>query len=58
MAGGNIGGSERQNDFANLPDYYQTFVRNYDQALGRVVSLDPDTEVAESLSGYHYAGNN
>ena len=52
------GGSEWQNDFSNLPDYYQTFYRNYDAALGRFISLDPKSESTESMSGYHYAGNN
>jgi RHS repeat-associated protein len=52
------GGSEWQNDFSNLPDYYQTFFRNYDQALGRFVAVDPLTEAAESLTGYNYSANN
>jgi len=52
------GGSEWQNDYNNLPDYYQTFYRNYDAALGRFVGVDPMAEVTESLSTYHYAGNN
>ncbi|MBB6129404.1 DUF6443 domain-containing protein [Mucilaginibacter lappiensis] len=52
------GGSEWQNDYNNLPDYYQAFYRNYDAALGRFISLDPMSEVAESMSGYHYASNN
>jgi hypothetical protein len=41
-----------------LPDYYQTFFRNYDQALGRFVAIDPMAEAAESLTGYNYSGNN
>jgi len=52
------GGSEWQNDYGNLPDYYQTFNRNYDQAIGRFVSVDPEPESAESMSNYQYAGNN
>jgi RHS repeat-associated protein len=52
------GGSEWQNDFSNLPDLYQTFFRNYDQALGRWTGVDPDAESAESLTTYQYAGNN
>lgn len=52
------GGSEWQNDYGNLPDYYQTYYRNYDPALGRWISLDPKAESAESMSGYQYAGNN
>jgi hypothetical protein len=41
-----------------LPDYYQTFFRNYDQALGRFVALDPMAEESESLTGYQYSVNN
>ncbi|SHN30267.1 RHS repeat-associated core domain-containing protein [Mucilaginibacter sp. OK098] len=52
------GGSEWQNDFSNLPDYQQTFYRNYDAALARFVGVDPMAEGAENLSVYHYAGNN
>jgi hypothetical protein len=29
------GGSEWQNDFADQPDWQQTFYRNYDQTTGR-----------------------
>jgi RHS repeat-associated protein len=53
------GGSEWQNDYSNnLPDYYQTFNRNYDAAIGRFVGVDPQAESAESLTSYNYAGNN
>lgn len=52
------GGSEWQNDFSNLPDYQQTFFRNYDAALGRWIAVDPEAESAESMSTYQYAGNN
>ena len=56
------GGSEWQNDYSNsssnLPDYYQTFNRNYDAALGRFVGVDPEAESAESMTSYQYAGNN
>jgi len=52
------GGSEWQNDYTNLPDYYQTFNRNYDAALGRFVGVDPIAESAESMTSYQYAGNN
>jgi hypothetical protein len=41
-----------------LPDYYNTFFRNYDQALGRFVAVDPLAEAAESLTGYNYSANN
>ncbi len=52
------GGSEWQNDYGNLPDYYQTFNRNYDAAIGRFVGVDPEAESAESMTSYQYAGNN
>ena len=52
------GGSEWQNDYSNLPDYYQTFNRNYDAALGRWIAVDPEAESTESMSTYQYAGNN
>jgi len=52
------GGSEWQNDFANLPDLMQTFYRNYDAALGRWTAVDPQAELFESLTGYNYANNN
>ncbi len=53
------GGSEWQNDYTgNLPDYYQTFNRNYDAALGRFIGVDPMAESAESITSYQYAGNN
>jgi len=51
------GGSEWQNDYGNLPDYSQTFYRNYDAALGRFIGVDPMAESSESLSPYQYAGN-
>jgi RHS repeat-associated protein len=53
------GGSEWQNDYANnQPDYYQTFYRNYDAALGRFAGVDPEPEGSESITPYQYAGNN
>ena len=52
------GGSEWQNDYSNLPDYYQTFNRNYDAAIGRFIGVDTKAERAESLTSYQYAGNN
>ncbi|MBB6126372.1 DUF6443 domain-containing protein [Mucilaginibacter lappiensis] len=51
------GGSEWQNDFGNLPDYYQTFYRSYDAALGRFTGVDPSAGSAESMTGYQYAMN-
>jgi len=52
------GGSEWQNDYNKLPDYYQTFYRNYDAAIARFVGVDPEAESAESMTTYQYAGNN
>ena len=52
------GGSEWQDDFSNLPDYSQTFYRNYDAALGRFIAVDPMAESSESITTYHYALNN
>ncbi len=52
------GGSEWQNDFADLPDYFSTFYRNYDPALGRFIAVDPLAEENESISPYNYALNN
>ncbi len=51
------GGSEWQDDFADLPDLQQTFYRNYDPALGRFVAVDPVAESAESMTTYQYAMN-
>jgi RHS repeat-associated protein len=52
------GGSEWQDDFADLPDLQQTFYRNYDPALGRFVAVDPVAESAEGMTTYQYAMNN
>jgi RHS repeat-associated protein len=56
------GGSEWQNDTkavnAGVPNYYQTFYRNYDPALARFVAVDPMAEGAESMSAFQYAGDN
>lgn len=52
------GGSEWQNDYGDLPDLYQTYFRSYDPAIGRFTGVDPRAESSESLSPYHYAGNN
>jgi RHS repeat-associated protein len=52
------GGNEWQNDYSNLPDYYQTFYRNYDAVLGRFVGVDPMPESAADLTTYNYGGNN
>ena len=52
------GGAEWQNDFANSPDYYMTYYRNYDPALMQFIAVDPVAESAESMSTYQYANNN
>ncbi len=52
------GGSEWQNLLNNMPDYNQTFYRNYDPAIGRFIAVDPMPESVESLNVYQYAGNN
>ena len=56
------GGSEWQNDSPsgtyNLPDYYETYNRNYDATIGRFIGVDPMAESAESLGSYQYAGCN
>ncbi|PWG77921.1 RHS repeat-associated core domain-containing protein, partial [Pararcticibacter amylolyticus] len=51
-------GSEWQNDYGDLPDYYQTYYRNYDAALGRFLGVDPMAEASDAVSTYHYSGNN
>jgi RHS repeat-associated protein len=53
------GGSEWQNDYSNnQPDYYQTLYRNYDAALGRWASIDPQADSVRHLTPYLYANNN
>ncbi|QKJ29000.1 RHS repeat protein [Mucilaginibacter mali] len=51
-------GSEWQNDYGDLPDYYQTFYRNYDASIGRFVGVDPEAESADDWTPYQYALNN
>jgi len=51
------GGSEWQNEFTSLPDYHQTFFRNYDPEIGRFTGADPKPESAESMTVYQYAGD-
>jgi hypothetical protein len=41
-----------------VPNYYQTFYRNYDPALARWVAVDPMAEGAESMGVFQYAGDN
>lgn len=52
------GGSEWQNDYNNLPDYYQATYRNYDAVLGRFTGVDPMAEGVERMSTYQYENNN
>ncbi|MDN3581554.1 DUF6443 domain-containing protein [Mucilaginibacter flavus] len=52
------GGSEWQRDYATLPDYYQTFYRNYDPAIARWVGADPMAEATGELTPYQYSNNN
>lgn len=52
------GGSEWQNDFADLPDYYKTHFRNYDAAIGRFIGIDVRAEENPLVTPYHYGLNN
>ncbi|KAA8478429.1 RHS repeat-associated protein [Arcticibacter tournemirensis] len=52
------GGSEWQNDYGDLPDYYQTFYRMYDAAVGRFMGMDPLADYYAYQSPYQYGGNN
>lgn len=52
------GGSEWQKDFGDLPDYYNTYYRNYDPAIGRFISTDPLAEMSYTMTTYNYANNN
>jgi RHS repeat-associated protein len=51
-------GSEWQDEFGGIIDYYSTFFREYDPVIGRFNSVDPKAELTVELSIYHYAGNN
>lgn len=51
-------GSTWQNDFANLPDYYSTFYRDYDPVLGRFTKVDPKAIIMASETPYSFASNN
>jgi len=51
-------GSEWQNDFADMPDLYNTFYRNYDAALGRFIAVDPRADESNGVSPFQYALNN
>jgi len=48
------GGSEWQNDYDDLPDYYQTYFRKYDATIGRFVGVDPEAASADSWTVYQY----
>ncbi|WP_367330320.1 DUF6443 domain-containing protein [Sphingobacterium multivorum] len=52
------GGSEWQNDFADLPDYYKTHFRNYDAAIGRFIGVDSRANENPFVTPYHYGLNN
>jgi len=52
------GEAEGQNDFSNLPDYYNTYYRNYDPAIGRFTGVDPKVELSDSWTPYNYCCNN
>ncbi len=51
-------GSEWQDEFGGVIDYYSTFFREYDPVIGRFNSVDPKAEMIVELSIYHYSGNN
>ncbi len=51
-------GSEWQDEFGGVIDYYSTFFREYDPVIGRFNSVDPKAEMTVELSIYHYSGNN
>jgi hypothetical protein len=40
-----------------MPDYNQTFYRNYDPAVARFISADSMPESADFMTSYQYAGN-
>ena len=52
------GGSEWQNDFADLPDYYKTHFRNYDAAIGRFIGVNSRANENPFVTPYHYGLNN
>src|SRR5687767_3973666 len=51
-------GSEWQDEFSGIIDYFSTFYREYDPVLGRFNGVDPMADVTVELSIYHYAANN
>ena len=51
-------GSEWQDEFGGIIDYYSTFFREYDPVIGRFNGVDPKADATVELSIYHYSGNN
>jgi RHS repeat-associated protein len=51
-------GSQFQDDFSGIIDYYSTFFREYDPVLARFNSVDPKARMTFSLSIYQYSNNN
>ncbi len=51
-------GSEWQDEFGGVIDYYSTFFREYDPVIGRFNGVDPKADATMSQSVYHYSGNN
>src|SRR5687768_18262762 len=51
-------GSEWQDEFSGIMDYFSTFYREYDPVLGRFNGVDPMAEATVEISIYHYAANN
>jgi RHS repeat-associated protein len=51
-------GSEWQDEFSGLIDYYSTFFREYDPVNGRFNGVDLKAEMTVELSIYHYSGYN
>ncbi len=51
-------GSEWQDDFGGIIDYYSTFFREYDPVLGRFNAADPEAEDNDSWTVYNYGLNN
>jgi RHS repeat-associated protein len=50
-------GSELQDEFSGIIDYYSTFFREYDPVLGRFNGVDPQASATMELSIYHYSFN-
>ena len=51
-------GSEWQDEFGGIIDYYSTFFREYDPVIGRFNGVDPKADATVELSIYHYSDNN